>query len=67
MAQVGRLLVTGADDGDVRFYVLSLDKSVDIAESRLTRSLTEAGCQEYLHMDAYRLKRCRLFDVIVCL
>ena len=49
----GKQLVTaGSPDGYVRFYVLSLDELVDIAESRLTRSLTEEECQEYLHMDA---------------
>ena len=47
----GRQLVTGADDGNVRFYVLAVDELVDIAESRLTRSLTEEECQEYLHLD----------------
>jgi len=48
----GQQLVTSGYDGDVRFYVLSVDELVDIAESRLTRSLTEGECQEYLHMDS---------------
>ncbi len=38
--------------GVVLVYVLLVDELVDIAESRLTRSLTEEECQEYLHMDA---------------
>jgi hypothetical protein len=36
----------------VYIYVLSLDELVGIAESRLTRSLTEEECQEFLRMDA---------------
>jgi hypothetical protein len=46
------LIAPGVTDGYVRFNVLSLDELVDIAESRLTRSLTEEECQEYLHTDA---------------
>jgi hypothetical protein len=42
----------GGQDGNARFYALSLDVAIDIAESRLTRTLTEEECQEYLHMDA---------------
>jgi WD40 repeat protein/serine/threonine protein kinase len=48
----GKQVVVGGQDGKVYFYVLSLDELVDIAESRLTRSLTEEECQEYLHGDA---------------
>ena len=48
----GRQLVTGNNDGDVRFYTLSIDELVDLAESRLTRTLTEAECQQYLHLEA---------------
>jgi len=46
------LIAPGVTNGYMRFYVLSLDELVDIAESRLTRSLTEEECQEFLHMDA---------------
>ena len=48
----GTLLATAGSDGYVRFYVLSLDDLLTLAESRLTRSLTEEECQQYLHMDA---------------
>ena len=48
----GWLLVTGGFDGNGGFYVLAVDELVDIAKSRLTRSLTEEECQEYLHMGA---------------
>ena len=52
----GRQLVTGDMDGSVRFHVLALNALVDIAESRLTRSLTEEECQEYLHLDGCPLE-----------
>jgi WD40 repeat protein len=47
-----QLAVAGSPDGYVRFYALSLEELVDVAESRLTRTLTEEECQEYLRMDA---------------
>jgi WD40 repeat protein len=47
-----QLVTSGGQSGYMRFLVLSVDELVDIAESRLTRSLTEEECQEYLHMDA---------------
>ena len=48
----GSLLVTADGDGNARFYTLSLDELVAVAESRLSRSLTEVECQEYLHLAA---------------
>jgi WD40 repeat protein len=47
-----QIAIAGSPDGYVRFYSLSADELVNIAESRLTRTLTEEECQEYLHMDA---------------
>ncbi len=47
-----QLVTSGGQSGYMRFLVLSVDELVEIAESRLTRSLTEEECQEYLHMDA---------------
>ncbi len=48
----GKQIVTsGGQSGYMRFLVLSVDELIKIAESRLTRSLTEEECQEYLHMD----------------
>jgi WD40 repeat protein len=47
-----QLVTSGGQSGYMRFLVLSVDELVDIAESRLTRSLTEEECNEYLHMDA---------------
>ena len=42
----GRYLVT-ADGTIARVWALDLDELVGIAESRLTRSLTEAECVSY--------------------
>ena len=47
----GTRLVTAGADGNVRIYTLSLDELVAVAKSRLSRSLTEAECQEFLHME----------------
>jgi hypothetical protein len=49
----GKQLVTsGGQSGFMRFLVLSVDELINIAESRLTRTLSEEECQEYLHMDS---------------
>jgi hypothetical protein len=37
-------------DGMVRIFVLSLDELEALAKDRLTRTLTTAECQQYLHM-----------------
>jgi WD40 repeat protein len=37
--------------GEVRVWALDLDDLVDIAESRLTRALTDEECRQYLHVD----------------
>ena len=46
-----RQLVTASFDGTVRFWVLSPEELVSLAESRLTRDLTEAECRQFLHLD----------------
>jgi WD40 repeat protein len=48
----GGRLVTAGGDGTARVYALKMEDLVAIAKSRLTRSLTEQECQQYLHMDA---------------
>ena len=45
----GKYLATSSQDGTVRFYILSLQELMDLAQSRLTRHLTEQECQQYLH------------------
>jgi WD40 repeat protein len=36
--------------GELRVYAVQLEALVSLAHSRLTRSLTEAECQQYLHL-----------------
>ena len=38
--------------GVIRKYPMDLDVLVELAKSRVTRSLTDAECQTYLHLDA---------------
>ena len=47
----GRFLVLASGDGAARVFVLSIDDLIDLAKSRLTRTLTEEECQKYLHQD----------------
>ena len=39
-------------DGLIRIYTLDLAELLPLAQSRVTRSLTEAECRQYLHLDA---------------
>lgn len=45
----GKRLAVGAVSG-VYIYVLPIDDLVELAKSRVTRSLTVAECQQYLHL-----------------
>jgi WD40 repeat protein len=45
----GTTVATSGVDGTVREYALGFDDLVRIARSRLTRSLSSAECQRYLH------------------
>jgi WD40 repeat protein/class 3 adenylate cyclase len=47
-----RSLLTGGGDGLARRFYLDTDELVALVRARLTRDLTEAECQKYLHMDA---------------
>jgi WD40 repeat protein/class 3 adenylate cyclase len=47
----GRFLVTSGWDGTVRFYLLDIEALVDLAQDRVTRSLTIEECRQFLHMD----------------
>ncbi len=44
-------VATQDETGVVRIWALDLDELVDIARSRVTRDLTDAECQQYLHRD----------------
>lgn len=47
----GSQLATAGADGTIRIYTLKIDELIALAKSRLTRTLTEAECQKYLHME----------------
>jgi WD40 repeat protein len=46
-----RLFAAGAD-GTIRPYVLDVDELMTMAQSHVSRSLTNEECRQYLHMDA---------------
>ena len=48
----GNRLVSASLDGTVRVYTLVLEELVELAQSRLARSLTTEECQRYLHLDS---------------
>ena len=48
----GKHLVLAGGDGTVRVFVLSVDDLIDLANSRLTRSLSTSECQKYLHLES---------------
>jgi WD40 repeat protein len=45
----GKYLVTGANDGMVRMYPLDDNELLSLARSRVTRSITEEECRQFLH------------------
>jgi len=47
----GSRLATQNMDGTTRIYIVAIDDLIALAQSRLTRSLTDAECQRYLHTD----------------
>jgi len=47
----GAHLALASEDGVVRIYLLRIDELLALAHSRVTRLLTEAECQKYLHLD----------------
>lgn len=48
----GRLIATTGNDGLVRLLAANQEDLLALAQSRLTRSLTDEECQHYLHLDA---------------
>jgi WD40 repeat protein len=48
----GNYLATAGADGTVRTYILRLDDLIDLARSRVTRSLTDDECRTFLHLDS---------------
>ena len=47
----GSMLASIGDDGLVRVWALDLDDLIAIANDRLTRTLTDDECRQYLHVD----------------
>jgi WD40 repeat protein/transcriptional regulator with XRE-family HTH domain len=47
----GKRIVSVGRDHVVRIYELNIDKLIDIAKPRLTRTLATEECQKYLHVD----------------
>ena len=47
----GSRLATASTDGTVRVIYIDIDDLTEHATSRITRSLTTAECQQYLHVD----------------
>ncbi|MDX1658897.1 MAG: BTAD domain-containing putative transcriptional regulator [Nitriliruptorales bacterium] len=47
----GRFLLANHSHRGMHLYVVSLDDLIDLAESRVTRALTDAECQQYLHVE----------------
>jgi WD40 repeat protein/DNA-binding SARP family transcriptional activator len=47
----GSQLASTSADGSVRIWALDLDDLIEIAQSELTRSLTDEECQQYQHVN----------------
>jgi WD40 repeat protein len=47
----GRIVATAGNDGFVRLFAANLEELTTLAQSRLTRSLTEDECRQYLHVE----------------
>jgi WD40 repeat protein len=48
----GRFLVSSGNDGTIRVYLAEVDDLVDLARSRVTRTLTPDECRRFLHEEA---------------
>jgi len=46
----GRRLISGSRDLTARVFAIDTQDLIDIAESRVTRTLTDEECQRYLHV-----------------
>jgi len=47
----GQHVATAGGDGTARLYTLDLDELIELARERVTRSLTEEECRQYLHLE----------------
>ncbi len=55
-SEVGSHLLVASNDGVIREFLLNIDELLALAKTRLTRSLTTAECQKYLHVEQCPLK-----------
>lgn len=46
----GRFLATASGDGTVALHLLPIDELRDLARKRVTRTLTDEECRQYLHV-----------------
>jgi WD40 repeat protein len=47
----GERLATAGADGSIRIFTLQFDQLVALARARLTRTLTDAECRKFLHVE----------------
>jgi WD40 repeat protein/class 3 adenylate cyclase len=47
----GRFLATGSGDGTVALHLLPIDELRELARDRVTRTLTDVECRQYLHVE----------------
>ncbi len=52
----GTRLLTTSNDGTMHILLVKIDQLIALAKSRVTRSLTTAECQQYLHVDSCPVK-----------
>jgi len=50
----GNQLATAGADGTIRVYTLRVEELIELAKSRLTRSLTAEECRKFLHIESCR-------------
>ena len=48
----GARLIAAVSDGTLREFIVPLDELIELAHTRLTRTLTDEECRQYLHLDA---------------
>jgi WD40 repeat protein len=47
----GKRLMSGGQDGIFRIWLLDQEELIALAQSRVTRSLTDEECRQYLHLE----------------
>jgi WD40 repeat protein len=47
----GKALAAAGSDGEVRVWALDIARLLAIAQTKVTRELSDAECRDYLHVD----------------